>query len=269
MRRHLPDGPAAPGPALVVTAIVGVGLAVGFAASSAPPPELPLTVPDSVSAPAPAERPVDVTGLERVSDDTASTQAAPTTPGPRAAASWVASTAASTGIPVVALAAYADATLAVQLEDPACGLGWTTLAAVGAVESGHGSHGGALLGEDGRPSVPIVGPALDGYGVAAIPATPAGTAMHGDTDWEHAVGPLQFLPSTWERWGGDGDGDGASDPHDIDDAALAAAHYLCAGDRDLTSADGWRAAVLSYNRSTAYAADVLELADTYAAAASP
>ena len=34
------------------------------------------------------------------------------------------------------------------------------------------------------------------------------------------MGPLQFLPSTWDRWAADGDGDGVADPQDLDDAAL-------------------------------------------------
>lgn len=186
---------------------------------------------------------------------------------PRASRTWVATVAAATGIPPVALAAYADATLALEAEQPTCRLGWTTLAAIGRLESGHGTHGGAVLGDDGRPSEPIIGPALDGYGVAAIPATPESTAWHGDAVWEHAVGPMQFLPSSWERWAADGDGDGVADPHDLDDAALAAARYLCADGGDLSSASGWRAAVLSYNRSEDYVAAVLGAADGYALSA--
>lgn len=186
---------------------------------------------------------------------------------PSASDAWVADVASTTGIPPVALAAYADATLALEHEQRSCRLGWTTLAAIGDIESGHGRHGGAVLGADGRPSVPIIGPALDGYGVAAIPATPESTAWHGDPVWDHAVGPMQFLPSSWERWAADGDGDGSADPHDLDDAALAAGRYLCADGVDLSTADGWRGAVLSYNHSEDYLAAVLAAADAYAAAA--
>src|SRR3546814_6297301 len=75
---------------------------------------------------------------------------------------------------------------------------------------------------DGRSSRPILGPALDGRpGFAAIRSTPESATWHGDSTWDHAVGPLQFIPSTWSRWAADGDGDGASDPNDIDDAAYA------------------------------------------------
>nr|WP_281362125.1 lytic murein transglycosylase [Cellulomonas humilata] len=121
---------------------------------------------------------------------------------------------------------------------------------------------------DGRPSVPIVGPALDGSGgTAAIPARAEDTAWHGDAVWSHAVGPMQFLPSTWSRWASDGDGDGAQDPNDIDDAALAAARYLCASGRDLATPEGWQAAVLSYNHDDAYVALVLATANGFATAA--
>lgn len=180
---------------------------------------------------------------------------------------WITEVADATGIGPVALRAYARATLQAALDAPACGLGWSTLAAIGAVESGHGTHGGATLLEDGRPTVPIVGPALDGGpGVAAIPATPESFAWHGDPDWDHAVGPMQFIPSTWARWATDGDGDGVADPQDVDDAAAAAARYLCASGGDLATGEGWWAAALSYNRSEAYAAQVLATADGYAVA---
>src|SRR3546814_10762281 len=89
---------------------------------------------------------------------------------------------------------------------------------------------------DGRSSRPILGPALDGRpGFAAIRSTPESATWHGDSTWDHAVGPLQFIPSTWSRWAADGDGDGASDPNDIDDAAYAAGRYLCADGHRLRS----------------------------------
>ncbi|HEY8373786.1 MAG TPA: lytic murein transglycosylase, partial [Pseudonocardiaceae bacterium] len=77
---------------------------------------------------------------------------------------------------------------------------------------------------------------------------------------------MQFIPSTWAQWAADGDGDGKADPQDLDDAALAAARYLCAGNRDLGTGKGWWAAVMSYNNSVEYAQKVFGLADTYARA---
>lgn len=181
---------------------------------------------------------------------------------------WVSATAGVTGVPERALEAYARADLALAESEPSCGLRWTLLAGVGAIESGHGTHGGSHVGADGRAAPPIIGPALDGRpGFAEIPATRESTAMHGDPVWDRAVGPLQFLPSTWQRWGSDGDGDGARDPHDLDDAALAAGRYLCAAGGDVTTDDGLRRALLAYNRSNEYGQTVRGRAAALAAAA--
>jgi len=198
-----------------------------------------------------------------------STRAAATAPGrgvPAVDPGWLSSTARAAGLPRAALRAYARA----QLGSPAgCGLGWTTLAGIGWVESQHGTIGGRLLRADGRPSDPILGPALDGTAlddgssVAAIPAEEAGTTLHGDQVWDHAVGPMQFLPSTWDTWARDADGDGAADPQDLDDAAASAAAYLCADDHDL-SGSGWSAAVLSYNHDAGYVGLVFSAAQAYA-----
>jgi membrane-bound lytic murein transglycosylase B len=175
---------------------------------------------------------------------------------------WVARTAAATGIPAPAVRAYADA----QLGRPTgCDIGWTTLAGIGWVESHHGTIGGRTLRRDGRSSTPILGPALDGTGgFAAIPATPETATWHGDPRWDHAVGPLQFIPATWATWGADGDGDGDADPNDIDDAAATAVRYLCADGHDLTTGSGWAQAVFSYNHAQAYVDAVRAAAVEYA-----
>ena len=173
---------------------------------------------------------------------------------------WVRRTAAATGIPEPAVAAYGAAVL--KLPD-GCQLGWTTLAGIGWVESQHGTIDGRTLGADGVSSETILGPALDGEKFAAIRATPESTALHGNPVWDHALGPLQFIPSTWKRWGTDGDGDDVADPHDLDDAAAAAAAYLCHGGYDLTTSKGWSAAVFSYNHENAYVVSVYQAADRY------
>jgi hypothetical protein len=215
-------------------------------------PDLPATPRSAyVAAPTPATR---------LAEQPGGAPAAPTRVDPR----WAASTAARTGVPRAAVRAYADAQLA---EPDGCDVGWTTLAGIGWVESHHGTIGGRTLRADGRSSAPVLGPALDGRRFAAIPATPRSTAWHGDPTWDHAVGPLQFIPSTWATWGSDGDGDGSTDPNDLDDAAHAAARYLCADGHDLTTASGWAEAVLSYNHAQAYVDAVYAAATAYAARA--
>jgi len=197
--------------------------------------------PTEVESVAPAGRPVGVP----VVDD-----------------AWLSTVSARTGIPAPALRAYARVQLA---GDAGCPVGWTTLAGIGWVESHHGTLGGRSLRASGRPSSRILGPALDGRGsFAAIEAAPGSRSFHGDERWEHAVGPMQFLPESWRSWATDGDGDGRADPHDLDDAAATAARYLCASGGDLSTGDGWQAAVLTYNHAQSYVDAVHSAATAYA-----
>ncbi len=183
-------------------------------------------------------------------------------------AQWLTRASARTGIPARALEAYVAAAGAANESAPACRIGWNTVAAVGFVESGHGTFGGGKLSATGQASGPIVGPSLNGDGFAAVADTDAG-ALDGDAHWDHAVGPMQFIPSTWQLYGRDGNGDGKADPFNIDDAALTAASYLCAHGRDLITADGWTDAIFSYNQSDSYVEHVRDRAVAYAAQAGP
>ena len=166
------------------------------------------------------------------------------------------------GIPPAALGAYQ------QWGDTCPGLDWALLAAVGAVESGHGTTGGATIAADGTVTPPIVGPPLDGSGTGGnTTPLPAGTwagTWGIDGPWLQAVGPMQFLPATFTAWAVDGDADGDTDPHSIGDAVATAANYLC-GSTDAVSDP--RAALGRYNASDAYADDVLQRADSYRHAA--
>jgi hypothetical protein len=167
---------------------------------------------------------------------------------------------AANGIPARAVQAYQRAATSAN-----CGIPWTLIAAIGRVESDHGRFGGATLLADGRSDPAVVGIPLDGRpGVAVIKDTDGGK-WDGDTTYDRAVGPMQFIPSSWAIFGVDGDGDGKADPFDIDDAAGSAAEYLCkAGGGDLSSEASQRNAVYSYNRSTAYVDNVMALAALYA-----
>ena len=121
---------------------------------------------------------------------------------------WIEATAASTGVEARVLRAYAGAALRLEREQPGCRLGWNTLAAIGAVESEHGTIDGSVVTDDG-----------------------------------------------------------VADPPIVDDAALAAARYLCHGERDLTRGPDWVAAISSYNEGSEYHARVLEQARSLASLA--
>ena len=74
-----------------------------------------------------------------------------------------------------------------------------------------------------------------------------------------AVGWMQFMPSTWLRWGVDADGDGIADPWNPTDAVYAAARYLAAsgGQSDISRS------IFSYNHADWYVREVLDLARVY------
>lgn len=180
---------------------------------------------------------------------------------------WVERVSVASGIPSRALAAYAGAAIAKASAMPECGLSWTTLAGIGAVESDHGRHRGSTIGEDGTVTPPIFGIALDGDAASHIPDSDGGE-VDGDATYDRAVGPMQLIPQTWRNWHIDGNGDGVEDPQNIDDAAVATSNYLCRASGDMTTREGLRAGVLAYNGSHEYAQSVADAANRYARAAS-
>ncbi|MFJ5921105.1 lytic transglycosylase domain-containing protein [Kitasatospora sp. NPDC092948] len=152
-------------------------------------------------------------------------------------------------LPSTVFDAYRKAEASLAASSPGCHLPWQLLAAIGQVESGQAN--GGQVDANGTTYRPILGPVLDGNGFAAIPDTDGGR-YDGSAVWDRAVGPMQFIPSTWAIWGADGNGDGKADPNNIWDAALAAGRYLCAGGRDLSVPAQLDRAILGYNNSTEY-----------------
>ena len=168
---------------------------------------------------------------------------------------------AADGIPAVALTAYRKAEARMAKAQRGCHLRWYLVAAIGRVESDHGRDAGAQLRTDGTSTPKILGVPLDGRpGFALIRDTDHGR-LDGDTRFDRAVGPMQFIPSTWAGYAADGNGDGRISLYDPADAAASCANYLARhGWRPGLSEQEQRAVIWRYNRSDAYIDTVLTLA---------
>ncbi|MFW2383270.1 MAG: lytic murein transglycosylase, partial [Acidimicrobiales bacterium] len=164
---------------------------------------------------------------------------------------------------IVAVDAYYNASRLAFQRWPGCRISWNQLAGVGRVESFHGRFGRSQLMASGATSAKILGPQLNGDPWQAIPDTDQGV-LDDDIEWDRAVGPMQFIPTSWAIFAADGNNDGYKDPHNLYDAALAAADHLCG--EGLDSVDRFRTALLGYNRSVKYGYDVIRFSETYATA---
>ncbi|WP_369362603.1 NlpC/P60 family protein [Streptomyces sp. CG4] len=172
-------------------------------------------------------------------------------------------------IPPRMLTAYKKAVQQVGKHVPKCqGMRWPILAGIAKVESNHAI--GHSIADNGDIRPKIYGVLLNGSGVGGnttvVPDSDGGK-WDGTSQGDRAVGPFQFLPSTWESIGQDGNGDHIADPQNADDAALSAAVYLCGNGRDLTQRAQLEAAILEYNHSQEYLSNVLGWIDQYTAAA--
>ncbi len=163
---------------------------------------------------------------------------------------------------LVVLDAYVSAANLVAAENPGCGLRWWMLAGIGRIESRHGTIRGGTVQADGLPTTTIIGIPLDGNNGTRLITDSDGGALDGDTTFDRAVGPMQFIPTTWATWGRDGNGDGRENPQNLYDAAYAAGAYLCDG-QNVSSTAGLTTAYFTYNQSEQYVADVSGHADRY------
>jgi murein DD-endopeptidase MepM/ murein hydrolase activator NlpD len=95
--------------------------------------------------------------------------------------------------------------------------------------------------------------------LAAINKIETGFGTNLNVSSAGAVGWMQFLPSSWETYGVDANGDGRKDPYNPVDAICAAASYLkvAGGTHDLYNA------ILAYNHADWYAQEVLLYARAY------
>ncbi|MFZ0159435.1 MAG: hypothetical protein WAL50_10445 [Kineosporiaceae bacterium] len=275
-RRRLSPGPRTR--AVTVLVVAASTVAVGSADAHLTVASVPQALPAQA---APAPDPSLLAALQR--RHAAVSPATPVTPAPssttseptsatadslvalKPASSAPASAMIAPGMPAVALAAYQNAQAALSRSRPTCRLSWALLAGIGTVESDNGQYGGATLGTDGVARPAIIGIALNGSapGTSVVHDTGNGR-WDGDPLYDHAVGPMQFLPGTWAAMGTSATKGRAADPENINDAALTAGIYLCATGNDLATPAGRRAAVLRYNDSASYADTVLALSDAYA-----
>ncbi|HLG91800.1 MAG TPA: hypothetical protein VKY15_02330, partial [Acidimicrobiales bacterium] len=156
--------------------------------------------------------------------------------------------------------------------DPSCQISWADLAAIGRIESGHAQHAGTRIAANGDTYPPILGPPLDGSnGNAALLQPPGLPYYDGPGPWEQAVGPMQFLPTTWASAGMVGGSDAVPDPNNVFDAAMGAANYLCraAAGGSLTDLSVLSRAYDAYNHSASYVSEALSDAAYYGATIVP
>lgn len=167
------------------------------------------------------------------------------------------------GVPNRVLDAYVRAAQLTAVGDPGCGMSWWALAAVGRVESGNAAA--RAVAPDGRVEPEVLGPRLTGGEGTARIADSDGGALDRDDVLDRAVGPMQFIPTTWVANGSDASGDGLADPHNIYDAAYTAARYLCAaaGELRVDTEAGFRRGAYSYNHSWPYVDRVWSGSDQY------
>ena len=193
---------------------------------------------------------------------------------------------AGTDVPLVALNAYVRAARTLSVEDSGCGIHWSQLAGIGRIESFHGYFGDSTLGINGDTTVDIRGLSLDGRVLSGstlgdIPDATGRTeetggikrlalirdtdngVLDGDRRFDRAVGPMQFIPTTWRLYDADGNNDGVTDPQNIYDAALASARYLCDAPGSMLTPVGEQRAYFAYNHDIDYSHDVTNAGRRY------
>jgi membrane-bound lytic murein transglycosylase B len=170
-------------------------------------------------------------------------------------------------IPAVAYDAYRSAAGRAPSVTASCDVEWAVLAGIAQVESRHGRiNDEHEVTADGDVAPPIRGRRLDGTrGTQTIVDTDDGE-LDGDDEWDRAMGPLQFIPTTWRELGRDGNDDGTADPDNLYDAAVTAVAHLCLREPgDYSDRGQLRRALIAYNASGSYADDVLAWIDRYEA----
>lgn len=128
------------------------------------------------------------------------------------------------------------------------GMRWQVLAGVGQIES-HLAQG-VTIAKNGDTKPHIVG--------IPVGADHDHGRWDGDKSQDHAVGVLQIIPTSWDVYGADGNGDGSKDPNNVYDNALGSAKHLCGTAKgiDLGTDAGLSKALFAYNQSDTYVSQV-------------
>jgi membrane-bound lytic murein transglycosylase B len=152
----------------------------------------------------------------------------------------------------VALDAYVKAAAVLNTDAPTCHMRWQVLAGISRTEGHHGNYRESELGADGTVDPPIIGIPLNGGGSTALVTDTDGGQWDGDPAYDHAVGPMQFIPSTWRYYGVDADESGDINPQNLYDATEAAGRLLCRNSSAYDTPEGLERGLMSYNNSTEY-----------------
>jgi hypothetical protein len=241
------------GGATLATRLHGLRLAAGAGSDASAAIQVPVDGGASLSLPLPP--PIGTPGLPKGPEVVVGPAAAP--------AAAPTDLATFDQIPGRVFVAYAHAAQSLARTDPGCRLPWELVAGIGRIESDHAE--GGMVTSAGEAIHRILGPVLDGStpGVAAIPDTDHGK-WDGNKVWDRAVGPMQFIPSSWRALGRRASSRGSPDPENVDDAALTAGVYLCQHGRNLADPAMLRQAVFGYNHSTPYVDAVIAWMTLYA-----
>ncbi|NUS45523.1 MAG: lytic transglycosylase domain-containing protein [Mycobacteriaceae bacterium] len=154
------------------------------------------------------------------------------------------------GVPFIAEVAYRTAAFQMAMEQPQCNMSWEILAGIGKVESHHANNGDVDMRGTARHGVhgPVLNGSLAGNEVV----------RNKSGGFQRAEGPMQFMPGTWRHYAKPG-----ADPQNMFDAAYAAGNYLCSGGLDMRDPAQRTKAILRYNHSMAYVANVMAYARAY------
>ena len=109
----------------------------------------------------------------------------------------------------------------------------------------------------------IIGDPLDGKGGRSLIRDTDGGLFDRDTVYDRAIGPMQFIPTTWQQVGADADNDGARTRTTSTTRRSPPATTCAQGGRNMTIPGDWWGAILSYNDVRRYAQDVFDTADEY------